>query len=89
MNEGYKPVIMKDGMPGEKQRPPQLRPVWLAGAFACLLVSGCHIGPKYKVPAIQTPPPAYKEAPAAIKTRKAIGAQRILDIMRCPRSGTL
>ncbi len=42
------------------------------GVLGCALVSailaGCTVGPKYHPPAIQPPPPAYKEAPTATTT---------------------
>ena len=42
------------------------------GVLVCALVpallAGCTVGPKYHPPAIQPPPPAYKEAPPATST---------------------
>jgi NodT family efflux transporter outer membrane factor (OMF) lipoprotein len=37
---------------------------WLTGVL-CTILAGCTVGPKYHPPSIQTPPPAYKEAPIA------------------------
>ena len=53
------PSKMKPAMDSKKTYP---RLTWV---LLLTLVTGCRIGPKYHPPAIQPPPPAFKEAPPA------------------------